>query len=196
MAANDHNQKTAKLSKVFEDFLRAVGQSPGTHEELMETPVRAASMWLGELLDGYEWDPKEILSATSPLTGNRDMVLIKDLFFHSTCPHHLLPYHGIAHVAYIPTDRIVGLSKISRLLDCCAHRLIIQEEVGRMVAQALVDCLGAEWAACMLDTEQLCMVIRGVRKPGSRAITTSFAGAMAMDADLRREFLIAIGQDD
>ena len=196
MATNEHNQKTAKLSKVFEDFLRAVGRSPGTHEELMETPVRAAAMWLGELLDGYEWDPKEILSATSPLTGNRDMVLIKDLFFHSTCPHHLLPYHGIAHVAYIPTDRIVGLSKISRLLDCYAHRLIIQEEVGRLVAQALVDCLGAEWAACMLDTEQLCMVIRGVRKPGSRAITTSFAGAMAMDSDLRREFLIAVGQDD
>lgn len=196
MAANEHNQKTAKLSKVFEDFLRAVGQSPGKHEELIETPVRAASMWLGELLDGYEWDPKEILSATSPLTGNRDMVLIKDLFFHSTCPHHLLPYHGIAHVAYIPTDRIVGLSSISRLLDCCAHRLIIQEEVGQLVAQALVDHLGAEWAACMLDTEQLCMVIRGVRKPGSRVITTSFAGTMAKDSDLRREFLIAVGQDD
>ena len=88
------------------------------------------------------------------------------------------------------------MSKISRLLDCFAHRLIIQEEVGRLVAQALVDCLDAEWAACMLDTEQLCMVIRGVRKPGSRAITTSFAGTMAQDIDLRREFLLAAGRDD
>ena len=195
MASNEHNHKTAKLSKVFEDFLRAVGQSPASRDDLMETPVRAASMWLGELLDGYEWDPKEILSATSPLLGNRDMVLIRDLFFHSTCPHHLLPYHGIAHIAYVPSDRIVGLSRISRLLDCFAHRLIIQEEVGQLVAEALVDHLGAVWAACMLDTEQLCMVIRGVRKPGSRALTTSYAGELALDADLRREFLTAIGQD-
>ena len=196
MASNEQNQKTAKLSKVFEDFLRAVGQSPASRDELMETPVRASAMWLGELLDGYEWDPQEILSATQPLAGNRDMVLIRDLFFHSTCPHHLLPYHGIAHVAYIPSDRIVGLSRISRLLDCFAHRLIIQEEVGQQVAQALVDHLNAEWAACMLDTEQLCMVIRGVRKPGSRAITTSYAGSLALDSDLRREFLVALGQED
>jgi GTP cyclohydrolase IA len=196
MAGNERNHKTAKLSKVFEDFMRAVGQSPASRDELMETPVRAAAMWLGELLDGYEWDPKEILSATTPLSGNRDMVLIRDLFFHSTCPHHLLPYHGIAHVAYVPSDRIVGLSKISRVLDCFAHRLLIQEEVGQSVAQALVDHLGADWAACMLDSEQLCMVIRGVRKPGSRAITTSYAGKLALDGDLRREFLTAIGQED
>jgi GTP cyclohydrolase I len=194
MASNEHNSE--KLAKVFEDFLRAVGKSPGTHEEFMETPIRASSMWIEELLDGYDWKPEEILSGGTPVAGNRDIVIVRDLFFHSTCPHHLLPYHGIAHVAYIPTDRVVGLSKIARLVDCFAHRLIIQEDLGRFVAQALVDYLGAEGAACMLDTEQLCMIIRGVRKPGSRAVTLSFAGQMAENPDLRREFLLAIGRDN
>ncbi len=190
------DQSSEKLAKVFEDFLRAVGQSPGSHDELLETPVRASSMWLDELLDGYEWKAEEILSGGSPAEGSRDIVIVRDLFFHSTCPHHLLPYHGIAHVAYIPTDRVVGLSKIARLVDCFAHRLIIQEELGRQVARALVDHLGAEGAACMLDTEQLCMVIRGVRKSGSRAVTLNYAGEMAENPELRREFLLAVGRDD
>jgi GTP cyclohydrolase IA len=190
------DSKTAALTKAIEDFLRAVGKSPGTYPELLETPVRAASMWLDELLDGYDWDPKEILSTGSEVSGSRDMVLVKDLFFHSICPHHLLPFHGIAHVAYIPSTRAVGLSKIARLVDCFAHRLIIQEELGQQVVQALVDHLGAEGAACMLDTEQLCMVIRGVRRPGSRAVTTSYAGSMVTHASFRDEFLTALGRRD
>ncbi len=136
------------------------------------------------------------MSDGTEVEGSRNIVIVRDLFFHSTCPHHLLPYHGIAHVAYIPTTRVVGLSKIARLLDCFAHRLIIQEELGRKVAEALVEHLGAEGAACMLDTEQLCMVIRGVRKVGSRAVTLSYAGKMAENADLRREFLLAVGKDN
>jgi GTP cyclohydrolase I len=193
MSANEQNAE--KLAKAFEDFLRAVGMSPGSHEELLETPIRASTMWLEEILDGYDWKPEEILSGGTAVEENRDMVIVRDMFFHSTCPHHLLPYHGIAHVAYIPSTRVVGLSKIARLLDCFAHRLIIQEDLGRRVAEALVTHLGAEGAACMLDTEQLCMVIRGVRKPGSRSVTLSFAGQMASDTDLRREFLLAIGRD-
>ena len=194
MASDEH--KSEKLTKVFEDMLRAVGMSPGSHEELMETPLRTATMWLDELLDGYDWKPEDILSGGSPSRGTRDIVIVRDLFFHSTCPHHLLPYHGIAHVAYIPTDRVVGLSKIARLVDCFAHRLILQEDLGRLVSQALVDHLGAEGAACMLDAEQLCMIIRGVRKVGSRAVTLSFAGQMETDPDLRREFLTAVGRYD
>ena len=185
-----------KLAKVFEDFLRAIGMSPGSHEELMETPIRASTMWIEEILDGYDWKPEEILSDGTEVEGSRNIVIVRDLFFHSTCPHHLLPYHGVAHVAYIPTTRVVGLSKIARLVDCFAHRLIIQEELGQKVAEALVEHLGAEGAACMLDTEQLCMVIRGVRKVGSRAVTLSYAGKMAENADLRREFLLAVGKDN
>lgn len=193
---NDDDTKSARLTKVFEDFLRAIGQSPGSHEELMETPPRTASMWLDELLDGYEWKADEILSGGTAVAQTNDMVLVRDLFFHSTCPHHLLPYHGIAHVAYIPSNRVVGLSKIARLVDCFAHRLSIQEELGHQIVQALVEHLGAQGAACMLDTEQLCMVIRGVRKPGSRVVTVSYSGVMATDIAFRNEFLQAVKQDE
>jgi GTP cyclohydrolase I len=189
-------QKAAKLSKAIEDFLRAIDRSPGTYHELIETPVNASSMWLDELLDGYDWDPKDILSGGSPISGKSSLVIVKDMFFHSVCPHHLLPYHGIAHVGYIPNDRIVGLSKIARLVDCFAHRLILQEEIGQAVADALVEHLGAQGAACLLDAEQLCMVIRGVRKPGSRTVTASYTGVMVSDKAARMEFLTAIHAEE
>lgn len=189
-------QKSAKLSKAFEDFLRAVDRSPGTYPELLDTPVMASSMWIDELLDGYEWDPADILSGGTPLAGPADMVIVRDLFFHSTCPHHLLPFHGVAHVAYIPSSRIVGFSKIARLVDCFAHRLTLQETLGKAVAEALVEHLGALGAACMLDAEQLCMVIRGVRKPGSRAVTVNYAGTMAHDHRIKQEFLSAIRAEE
>jgi GTP cyclohydrolase I len=187
-------EKAAKLTKAFEDFLRAVDKSPGTYPELMDTPVRTANMWLDELLDGYDWDPKDILSGGSVLgpESQSELVIVRDIFFHSTCPHHLLPYHGVAHVAYLPSTRIVGLSKLARLVDCFAHRLILQEEVAQYVAGALVTHLGARGAACMLDAEQLCMVIRGVRKQGSRAVVVGYAGSMATDMEAKKQFLSAI----
>jgi GTP cyclohydrolase I len=185
--------KSAKLAKAFEDFLRAVDRSPGTYPELLQTPVRASSMWLDDLLDGYDWNPADILAGGTPVEAGSGMVVVRDLFFHSTCPHHLLPYHGRANVAYIPGERVVGFSKINRLVDCFAHRLIIQEEIATLVAQALVEHLGARGAGCLLDAEQLCMVVRGVRKPGSRAITSAYAGSMASDQSLKMEFLTTIG---
>lgn len=186
--------KAAKLTKAFEDFLRAVDKSPGSNPELLDTPVRTANMWLDELLDGYDWDPEDILSGGSALGPQNDaeMVVVRDIFFHSTCPHHLLPFHGVAHVAYIPTDRIVGLSKLARLVDCFAHRLILQEEIAQQVASSLVTHLGARGAACMLDAEQLCMVIRGVRKQGSRAVVVDYAGSMSTDTEAKKQFLAAI----
>jgi GTP cyclohydrolase I len=188
-----NEEKSAKLAKAFEDFLRAVERSPGTYPELLNTPVRASSMWLDDLLDGYDWSPADILAGGTPVEAGRGLVIVRDLFFHSVCPHHLLPYHGQAFVAYVPGDRVVGFSKINRLVDCFAHRLILQEEIAQLVAQALVEHLGARGAGCVLDAEQLCMVVRGVRKPGSRAVTSSYAGSMADDQGLRMEFLTTIG---
>ena len=188
--------KLAKITKVFEDFLRGVDRSPGVYSELMDTPVNAASMWIDELLDGYALNPRDILQGGSPASDEKGLVIVRDMFFHSICPHHLLPYHGIAHVGYAPTNRIVGLSKIARLVDCCAHRLVIQEELGQAVADALVEHLGAGSAVCCLDTEQLCMVIRGVRKPGSRAVTLSYAGEAASDKTTRLEFLNALNVEE
>ena len=186
------DEQTARLSRAIEDFLRAVDLSPGSHPELLDTPVNASSMWLDELLDGYSWNPEEILSGGTEISGESDLVIVRDMFFHSTCPHHLLPYYGVAHVAYIPNGRIVGLSKIARLVDCFAHRLILQEEIGRQITEALVEHLGAKGAACLLDVEQLCMILRGVRKPGSRTVTASYAGTMSSDKSAKMEFLTAI----
>jgi GTP cyclohydrolase I len=191
-----NEDKSAKLAKAFEDLMRAVGRSPGTYPELLQTPVRASAMWLDDLLDGYEWDPADILAGGSPADPNAGMVIVRDLFFHSTCPHHLLPYHGLAHLAYIPGERIIGFSKLNRLIDCFSHRLAIQEDIASQIAQALVDHLGAKGAGCILDAEQLCMIVRGVRKPGSRAVTSAYAGNMASDHGLKMEFLTAIGQKD
>ncbi|MDJ0762880.1 MAG: GTP cyclohydrolase I [Myxococcota bacterium] len=188
---------TPKLTKAIEDFLRAVGRSPGTYPELIETPVRTANMWMNELLDGYAWDPKDILvGGASTTLGDDGLVIVRDMFFHSVCPHHLLPFHGVAHVGYIPGPRIVGLSKIARLVDCFAHRLTLQEEIGHGITGALITHLGAKGAACLLDAEQLCMVIRGVRKPGSRAVTASYAGALLTDKASRTEFLSAINAEE
>jgi GTP cyclohydrolase IA len=188
--------KTSKLAKAFEDFLRAVDRSPGTYPELLETPPRAATMWIEELLDGYDGDPEAILAGGSPVKGGTELVIVRDMFFHSICPHHLLPFHGIAHVGYIPDKRVVSLSKIARLVDCFAHRLTLQEDLGRYVANALVEHLGAKGAACLLDTEQLCMVIRGVRKPGSRVVSASYSGIMKSDKTARSEFLTAINSEE
>jgi GTP cyclohydrolase IA len=186
-------EKGAKLTKAFEDLLRAVGRSPGTYPEVLDTPLRTASMWLDDLLDGYEWSPAGILAGGAPVGPGSSLVIVRDLYFHSVCPHHLLPFHGLAHVAYLPSDRIIGFSNISRLVNCFAHRLTLQEEIGTNVAEALVEHLGARGAACMLDAEQLCMVVRGVRQAGSRAVTTAYSGVFTDDHALRLEFLTAIG---
>lgn len=190
---SSREDKEARLTKAFEDLLRAVGRSPGTYPELLDTPLRASSMWLDDLLDGYEWDPASILAGGTPVGSAPSLVVIRDMYFHSVCPHHLLPFHGLAHVAYFPGDRIIGFSNLSRLVNCFAHRLILQEEIGRGVANALVEHLGARGAACLLDAEQLCMVVRGVRQAGSRVVTAAYAGSLADDHQLRLEFLTAIG---
>ena len=186
------NEKAAKISKAVTDFLEAIGKPIEKNPELSETPVNTTTVWLDELLDGYDADPNAILTGGTELSGESDLVVVRDIFFHSTCPHHLLPYHGKAHVAYIPGKRIVGLSKIAKLVECFAHRLILQEEIGKLVVKALVDHLGAAGAACMLDVEQFCMVIRGVRQHGSRSITVNYAGTMATDKTEQTNFLTAV----
>ena len=189
-------EKGARLAKAFEDLLRAVGRSPGTYPELLNTPVRAADMWLDDLLDGYEADPSDILAGGSPSLPEQDMIVVRDIFFHSVCPHHLLPFHGVAHVAFVPSDRTIGFSNMSRLVDCFAHRIISQEEIGTSVVDALVEHLGAAGAGCVIDAEQLCMVVRGVRKPGSRAITSAYGGVLKDDTARRSEFLAAINAEE
>jgi GTP cyclohydrolase I len=120
------------------------------------------------------------------------MVLLKDVPFHGMCPHHLLPFHGLAHVAYIPGRKLASLSSLARLVDCYAHRLEIQESVTRQIAEALAKHVDAAGAAVVLDTDQTCMTTRGVAREGTRTLTKHFTGTFADESALRSEFLASI----
>lgn len=156
-----------------------------------ETPARVAKAWAEEFLDGYDKDPHEVLGKfyeeRKPLAD--EMVVVTSIDFQSMCPHHLLPYRGVAHVAYLPAGRIVGFSQLAKLVDAYAHRLILQETLAREVAEAIRRELGSAGAAVVLEAEQTCMTVRGERRSQARAITEAFTGAFAQRADLRERFV-------
>jgi GTP cyclohydrolase I len=188
------------MARAIHDFLAAAGIDMG-HSHLVGTPERVAKAWSDELLDGYDSDPAEILrenfDAEEPPGGPMsEIVLAKDIPFHGLCPHHLLPFQGEAHIGYIPSGKLAPFSGLARLVDCFAHRLEVQETITRQVADALVTHLGAKGAAVVLESEQTCMTVRGVKRRGTRIITTHFAGVFGAEADLRHDFLRLIEKVD
>jgi len=160
--------------------------------DLAGTPRRVAEAWLADLLDGYAMEPAEVLSGALPAAG-RDLVAVTGIDFHSMCPHHLLPSRGVAHVAYLPGGWVAGFGQLARLVDCFAHRLILEEELARSVAGALVEHLGARGAAVLLDAEQACLTVRGERRRHARAHAQCFLGELAEDSALQRRFLALVG---
>jgi GTP cyclohydrolase I len=156
-------------------------------QDLAETPRRVAEAWLGELVDGYGRDPAEILAGGLPSAG-RDLVAVTGIDYHSVCPHHLLPSRGVAHVAYVPGGEVVGFGQLVKLVDALAHRLVLEEDLARDVAEALVRHLGARGAACVLEAEQLCMTVRGEKRAGARAHAEAWVGTLAKDGPERRRF--------
>lgn len=182
-------------ARAISDFLDAMGLPAEVRrsEALALTPTRVTQAWLGDLLDGYGRDPAAILADAIP-SRKRDLVAVTGIDFHSVCPHHLLPSRGVAHVAYVPGDRIAGFGQIVQLVDALAHRFVLQEDLARAVADALVLHLGARGAACILDAEQLCMTVRGGKRPHARAHADAFVGAMARDDRLQRRFLRLVGR--
>jgi GTP cyclohydrolase I len=156
-------------------------------EDLAETPRRVAEAWLEDLVDGYGRDPAEILAGGLPAAG-RDLVAVTGIDYHSVCPHHLLPSRGVAHVAYVPGGKVVGFGQLVRLVDALAHRLVLEEDLARDVADAIVAHLGARGAACVLEAEQLCMTVRGEKRAGARAHAEAWAGVLAKDGPARRRF--------
>jgi GTP cyclohydrolase I len=144
------------------------------------TPARVAEALRDDLLDGYRCDPARLLAGAIPHEGD-DLVAVTGIDFHAVCPHHLLPYRGRATVAYVPGGRVVGFGVLARLVDCFAHRLVIEEVLARQVPDALVRHLGARGAACVLDAEQMCLTVRGERRREARAHAQAFAGTMARD---------------
>jgi GTP cyclohydrolase I len=179
------------MRRAVGELLEAAGLDVAS-PDLRETPERVARAWNESFLDGYDTDPARALgvgypvSTTSRTTGP---VMVKAVPFHGLCPHHLLPFHGQAHLAYLPGKKLASLSGLARLVDCFAHRLAIQETVTRQIAEALESHLEALGAAVALDTDQTCMTMRHPERRGTRTVTQHFTGAFAKRSELRAEFL-------
>jgi len=176
------------MRRAVRDFLVAAGLDL-TDPNLAQTPERVTEAWLTDFLDGYRKSPRQTLGETYPAPegGGRELVVVTGLRFHSMCPHHLLPFTGVAHVAYLPGDRVVGFGRLGALVDLYAHRLILQEELARQVARALMEQLGAAGAACIVEAEHACMRIRGGVQADARSHADAYEGLLREDADLRRE---------
>ncbi|HEY9857202.1 MAG TPA: GTP cyclohydrolase I FolE [Stenomitos sp.] len=171
-------------------LLTYLGEEPD-REGLSGTPARILKSW-SELFAGYRQSPESLLSTTfDEVEGYREIVLLRDIPFHSTCEHHWLPFEGVAHVAYLPGQRVVGLSKLARLVDCFARRLQIQERMTQQVMQALMTHLSARGAAVMIEARHSCMSCRGIRKEGAMMVTTAYAGEF-LQPERRTEFLALI----
>ncbi|HMO11040.1 MAG TPA: GTP cyclohydrolase I FolE [Actinotalea sp.] len=171
----------ARAEAAVRELLRAVGEDPD-RDGLRDTPARVARAY-AEMFAGLGRDPRDVLTTTFD-EHHEEMVLVKDIPVYSQCEHHLLPFHGVAHVGYIPgrDGRIAGLSKLARLVDLYARRPQVQERMTSQVADALVDVLGAAGVIVVVECEHLCMSMRGVRTPGSRTVTSAVRGQMRAGA--------------
>ena len=175
----------ARAEAAVRELLIAVGEDPD-REGLLDTPARVARAY-AETFAGLRMSPEEVLSVTFSIAHD-EMIIVRDIEVYSTCEHHLVPFHGVAHVGYIPAKdgRVTGLSKIARLVEVFARRPQVQERLTTQIADALVEHLGAQGVIVVVECEHLCMSMRGVRKPGSRTITSAVRGQLR-DAATRAE---------
>jgi GTP cyclohydrolase I len=183
----------ARAERAVRELLLAVGEDPD-REGLLETPARVARAYR-EIFAGLYQEPTDVLTTTFDI-GHEEMVLVKDIEVYSTCEHHLVPFHGVAHVGYIPgaDGRITGLSKLARLVDVYARRPQVQERLTSQVADALVEVLQPRGVLVVVECEHLCMSMRGVRKPGSRTVTSAVRGQMRDVATRAEAMSLVLGR--
>lgn len=178
------------------DAYRTLIASTGENLEragLLATPERAAKAF-AFLTQGYQQNLEEITNNAIFPTDNNELILVKNIEFYSMCEHHLLPFYGVAHVAYLPNDKVIGLSKMARIVDMYARRLQIQENLTKQIATAVMDMTGARGAAVVMDAAHMCMMMRGVMKQKSDTRSISLLGEFKDNAQARSEFLMAIPQ--
>ena len=175
--------------KAVTTLLRFIGEDP-QRDGLADTPARVVKAWR-EMTAGYEEDPAEILSRTFDETSD-EMIILRGISFYSTCEHHLLPFYGEAQVGYLP-GRVVGISKLARLVNCFARRLQIQENLTIQIADALMKTLHPTGVAVVIEAKHLCMMMRGVEKQNSVMKTSCLLGSFKEDARTRGEFLALLG---
>lgn len=176
----------ARIQAAVIELLSAIGDDP-TRDGLSQTPRRIAEMY-GEIFEGLWADPQEYLKVVFEVAHD-EMVLLRNIPFYSMCEHHFLPFHGEAHVGYIPDGRVVGISKLARVVEGFARRPQIQEQLTSQIAEAIMAGLQPDGVAVVIDAEHLCMTMRGVKKPGARMVTSAMRGDFRQSAVTRAEFL-------
>lgn len=170
-------------------LIRWAGDDP-SREGLLDTPRRVAKAYR-EVFCGYDMAPEDVLSRTfCEVAGYKDMVIVKDIPFHSHCEHHMVPFHGMAHIAYIPDRGVLGLSKMARLVDLYARRLQTQETMTSQIAHSLDESLRPKGVAVMIEAEHMCMAMRGIGKQGSKTLTTTFTGLFEASAPDQARFIM------
>jgi len=176
-----------RFQSAVKDMLELVGEDPD-REGLLKTPERVerAMRWLTR---GYDLDAAEVIGDALFEESHQNMIVVRDIEFYSMCEHHMLPFFGKAHVAYIPDGRIVGLSKVARVVDVFARRLQVQERLTDQIAEALDDALSPRGVGVVLEASHFCMMMRGVEKQNSRTLTSALRGVFREDASTRDEFL-------
>jgi GTP cyclohydrolase I len=182
----------AATEAVVAQFLRTLGERP-EREGLRNTPRRVARMY-AELLSGYHTDPEKIVNGAVFNINYDEMVIVRDIEFYSLCEHHMLPFLGRAHVAYMPEGKVIGLSKIPRIVDLFARRLQVQERMTRQIASQLQELLAPKGVAVVVEGLHLCMMMRGVQKHDARMTTSAMHGAFRTNLATRQEFLDNIGR--
>ena len=181
----------ARIRKAINDIIEAIGEDP-KREGLEGTPERVAEMY-AELFSGLKQDPREELKVGFEL-GHREMVVLRGIPFYSMCEHHLLPFYGVAHIGYIPNEegRIVGISKLARVVEVISKRPQLQERMTTEIADTIMDAIKPDGVAVVIQAEHLCMIMRGIKKPGSNVITSAIRGIFSRKAASRAEFFSII----
>ncbi|HER0083409.1 TPA: GTP cyclohydrolase I FolE [Streptococcus pyogenes] len=182
-----------KAEAAIYQFLEAIGENPN-REGLLDTPKRVAKMY-AEMFAGLNKDPKEEFTAVFK-EQHEDVVIVKDISFYSICEHHLVPFYGKAHIAYLPSDgRVTGLSKLARAVEVASKRPQLQERLTSQIADALVEALNPKGTLVMVEAEHMCMTMRGIKKPGSKTITTTARGLYKESRAERQEVISLMTKD-
>lgn len=194
MTGKTKTEQYASATRWLAGLLEQIEPEP-YREGVLKTPQRAARMWVDELLAGYEMDPEDVLGTTFDVVAE-ELIIVRRIPVYSTCEHHLMPFIGFADVGYIPTNhRVVGLSKLARLVDGFSRRLQIQERLTSQIADTLmVSAMGPQGVMVVIDAEHLCMTVRGIQTPGTVTTTSAVRGVFETDSSARSEFLTLISR--